>query len=144
MPKDVDRKSDNKIIEFMARNKTETIRYLLALLVQFVFVNIIAIDKLVVHVNLPSLLKHHWIFYFKGELMLDFDVADGKGVLELKLRSFDHVFGSLEHKVDLELLRIEKQMHIFDVDLSFFADDLPLTQMHVHYVVEVYFVVPLG
>ena len=108
MPKNIDGKPNNKVIELMARNKTKAIGYLLALLVKLVLIDIVAIDELVVQVDLPALLKHHWVFDFEGKFMFDLDIADCKGVLELELWGFYHIFGALQHKADLELLGVEQ------------------------------------
>ena len=40
--------------------------------------------------------------------MFDLDIADCKGVLELELWGFYHIFGALQHKADLELLGVEQ------------------------------------
>jgi len=85
MPEDINGESDNKVVEFLAGDKTETIGYLLAFLVESVLVDVVAIDELIVHVDLPAFLEHQGVFDFEGEFVFDFDVTDGEAIFEFEL-----------------------------------------------------------
>lgn len=81
MSENINGESDYKIIELMAWNHAKAIWNLLTFLINFVLINIVAIDKLIKQVDLSSFLEHHWVFDFEGEFMLDLNIADSKAIL---------------------------------------------------------------
>jgi hypothetical protein len=87
--------ANDKVVHLVARYQAEAVRYFFTLLIYFVLINAVSVDRLVVHVDLSAFFEHHWIFYFEREFVFYLDIADSEAVFHLEFRSSHHVFGSL-------------------------------------------------
>lgn len=76
--------------------------------------------------------------------MLYLDITDTKAVLKFELRSFNDIFCSFQHEVELELLPVENCMGLFDHNLVFLSYYSSLAQMFIPYIEEVNFVCYFG